>query len=94
MRLSQDELFVGGRDKNRYWNKSKEMPRQIFVDEVPVLGMLERGGRVIYTVVRNTSYKQLIVPIHRSVKCYTLYDMVNGWGIEQTFIVVRLYLNV
>ena len=76
MRLSQDELFVGGRDKNRYWNKSKEMPRQIFVDEVPVLGMLERGGRVIYTVVRNTSYKQLIAPIHRSVKRNVILYMI------------------
>ncbi|WP_311549482.1 transposase [Prevotella nigrescens] len=76
MRLSQDELFVGGRDKNRYWNKSKEMPRQIFVDEVPVLGMLERGGRVIYTVVRNTSYKQLIAPILRSVKRNAILYMI------------------
>ena len=76
MRLSQDELFVGGRDKNRYWNKSKEMPRQIFVDEVPVLGMLERGGRVIYTVVRNTSYNQLIAPILRSEKRNVILYMI------------------
>lgn len=76
MRLSQDELFVGGRDKNRYWNKSKEMPRQIFVDEVPVLGMLERGGRVIYSVVRNTSYKQLIAPILRSEKRNVILYMI------------------
>ena len=76
MRLSQDELFVGGRDKNRYWNKSKEMPRQIFVDEVSVLGMLERGGRVIYTVVRNTSYKQLIAPILRSEKRNVILYMI------------------
>ena len=76
MRLSQDELFVGGRDKNRYWNKSKEMPRRIFVDEVPVLGMLERGSRVIYTVVRNTSYKQLIAPILRSVKRNAILYMI------------------
>ena len=76
MRLSQNELFVGGRDKNRYWNKSKEMPRQIFVDEVPVLGMLERGGRVIYTVVRNTSYKQLIASILRSVKRNAILYMI------------------
>lgn len=76
MRLSQNELFVGGRDKNRYWNKSKEMPRQIFVDEVPVLGMLERGGRVIYTVVRNTSYKQLIAPILRSEKRNVILYMI------------------
>ena len=76
MRLSQDELFVGGRDKNCYWNKSKEMPRQIFVDKVPVLGMLERGSRVIYTVVRNTSYKQLIAPILRSEKRNVILYMI------------------
>lgn len=76
MRLSQDELFVDGRDKNRYWNKSKEMPRQIFVDKVPVLDMLGRGGRVIYTVVRNTSYKQLIAPILRSEKRNVILYMI------------------
>ena len=52
------------------------MPRQIFVDEVPVLGMLERGGRVIYTVVRNTSYKQLIAPILRSEKRNVILYMI------------------
>lgn len=76
MRLSQNELFVGGRDKNRYWNKSKEMPRQIFVDKVPVLDMLGRGGRVIYTVVRNTSYKQFIAPILRSEKRNVILYMI------------------
>lgn len=76
--------------------KAKKCQGRFFVDKIPILDMLGRGGRVIYTVVRNTSYKQLIAPILRSEKkkCYTLYDMVNGWGIEQTFILVRLYLNV
>ena len=77
MRLSQDELFVGGRDKNRHWNKkAKKCQGRSFVDKVPVLGMLERGGRVIYTVVRNTSYKQLIAPIHRSVKRNAILYMI------------------
>ena len=40
--------------------KAKKFQGRFFVDKVPVLDMLGRGGRVIYTVVRNTSYKQLI----------------------------------
>lgn len=64
-----DETFVGGKNKNRHWNKkAKKCQGRSFVDKVPVLGMLERGGRVICKVVRNTSYKQLTAPILRNVE--------------------------
>ena len=63
-----DETFVGGKNKNRHWNKkAKKCQGRAFVDKVPVLGMLERGGRVICKVVKNTSYKQLTAPILRNV---------------------------
>ncbi|SUB96138.1 Transposase and inactivated derivatives [Prevotella intermedia] len=64
-----DETFVGGKNKNRHWNKkAKKCQGRSFVDKVPVLGMLERGGRVICKVVRNISYKQLTAPILRNVE--------------------------
>ena len=56
--------------------KAKKCQGRFFVDKVPVLDILGRGGRVIYTVVRNTSYKQLIAPILRSEKRNVILYMI------------------
>lgn len=64
-----DETFVGGKNKNRHRNKKvKHSQGRSFKDKVPVMGMLERGGRVMCHVVRDTSYKSLTVPILKAVK--------------------------
>lgn len=70
-----DETFVGGKNKNRHYNKKvKNSQGRSFKDKVPVLGMLQRGGNVICRVVNNTSAKSLTTPILRSVKrAATLY---------------------
>ena len=77
-----DETFVGGKNKNRHWNKkAKKCQGRAFVDKVPVLGMLERGGRVICKVVKNTSYKQLTAPILRNEMLCFIWT--NGLDIKQ-----------
>lgn len=64
-----DETFVGGKNKYRHRNKKvKNCQGRSFKDKVPVMGMLERGGKVVCKVVRDTSYKSLTVPILRTVK--------------------------
>ena len=63
-----DETFVGGKNKNRHRNKKvKKCQGRSFKDKTPVMGMLERGGKVVCKVVRDTSYKSLTVPILRAV---------------------------
>lgn len=71
-----DETFVGGKNKNRHKNKKvKNSQGRSFKDKVPVMGMLQRGGKLVCEVVRNTSYKSLTVPILRNVKrTATLYS--------------------
>lgn len=64
-----DETFVGGKNKNRHCNKKvKRCQGRSFKDKTPVMGMLERGGKVVCKVVRDTSYKSLTVPILRTVR--------------------------
>lgn len=81
-----DETFVGGKNKNRHWNKKvKKCKGRAYVDKVPVMGMLERGGRVIVKVVKDTSKKSLTAPIMKNVdRSAMLYmDDWQGYGTVQ-----------
>lgn len=70
-----DETFVGGKNKNRHWDKKvKNSQGRSFIDKTPVLGMLQRGGDVICRVVENTSKYQITPNILKFVKpTATLY---------------------
>ena len=71
-----DETFVGGKNKNRHKNKKvKNSQGRSFKDKTPVMGILQRGGKVVCKVVKNTSYKQLTVPVLRQVsRTATVYS--------------------
>ena len=61
-----DEAFIGGKNRNRH--RDKRVPHsqgRNWKDKIPVLGMIERGGKLIAQVVPNT--KQITVnPIIRA----------------------------
>ena len=55
-----DETFVGGKNKNRH--RDKKVPRcqgRSFRDKTPVVGMIERGGKAVTRVVKDTSNRSL-----------------------------------
>tara|TARA_R110002126_G_scaffold54919_10_gene148220 strand:- start:3989 stop:4894 length:906 start_codon:yes stop_codon:yes gene_type:complete len=63
--VEADETFVGGKNKNRHANKKIKGSSD---DKAPVLGMVERSGKVIAKKIPNTTYETLSIEILKSVK--------------------------
>lgn len=79
-----DETFVGGKNKNRHFNKKvKNSQGRSFKDKTPVLGMVERGGRLIAQVIADTSRKSITPVVLKSVTLSsTIYtDEWHGYNI-------------
>jgi len=64
-----DETFIGGKNKNRHWNKKVPNSQgRSWKDKVPVLGMLERDGNLVAQVVQNTKQETIEPIIKANVK--------------------------
>ena len=64
-----DETSVGGKNKNRHKDKKvKHCKGRSFKDKTPVFGMLQRGGKVVAKVVKDTTAKTLRTEIYKTVK--------------------------
>lgn len=58
-----DETFIGGKNKNRHKNKKvKRAQGRNFKDKTPVMGMLQRGGKMNAYVINDTR-RQSIQPL-------------------------------
>lgn len=58
--VALDETFVGGKNKNRHKDKKVEKSTgRAFKDKTPVLGMLQKGGKVKCVVVKDTKAKTI-----------------------------------
>ncbi len=64
-----DETFIGGKNKNRHWNKKVPNSQgRSWKDKVPVLGIIERDGNLICQVVPNTKQETVNPIIRANVK--------------------------
>jgi transposase-like protein len=64
-----DESFVGGKNKNRHNNKKVENSQgRSYKDKTPVLGMVERSGKLVAKTVQNTQGEILTPEIIKAVK--------------------------
>jgi transposase-like protein len=64
-----DETFVGGKNKNRHADKKvPESQGRSVKDKTPVVGVMQRGGRVVTQVVKDTKAENLHPLIVGAVK--------------------------
>ena len=67
--VEADESFYGGKNKNRHANKKvKNSQGRSCVDKVPILGLIQRGGKITAVVTKDTSTEQLQTIIKQYVK--------------------------
>lgn len=75
-----DETFIGGKNKNRH--KDKKVPHsqgRSFKDKVPVMGMLQRDGKMNAFVVPDTKRKSIQPLICRYVNPETTILISDEW---------------
>ena len=87
--VEADETYVGGKNKNRHANKKKENSQgRSGSDKTPVVGLVERGGKVLTFVVPNTS-AEIIQPIMQEYcdkDCVLITDSYNSYkGLEKDY---------
>lgn len=67
--VQSDEAFVGGKNKNRHYNKKvKYDDGRMFKDKVPVLGMIEKDGIAKTIVIDNVMQHNIKNNVLSSVK--------------------------
>lgn len=78
--VEADESFYGGKNKNRHADKkvAKSTGRS-FKDKVPILGMIQRGGKMTAIVVKNTTRDELQPIVKQFVKPGSTF-IVDDWS--------------
>jgi len=82
--IEADETYVGGKNKNRHWDKKfKYSQGRSVVDKTPVFGILQRNGKVILWTLDSLNGKYMRRLIRKTVKkgsiiCTDEYRVYRG----------------
>jgi transposase-like protein len=69
-----DETFIGGKNKNRHANKKiKNSQGRACIDKTPVLGMVERSGKLVAKQIENTTAEVITPEVIKTVKDALVY---------------------
>lgn len=87
--VEADETYVGGKNRNRHAHKKiPHSEGRASIDKTPVVGLVERGGKVLTFVVPNTE-AEIIQPImqeHCDKDCVLITDAYRSYrGLEKDF---------
>ncbi len=62
-----DETFIGGKDKNRHWNRKSHVTGGIGSGKVGVIGAISRKGNIVCQIIENTDTATLNRFVRRAV---------------------------
>ena len=62
-----DETFIGGKDKNRHWDKKSHVTGGIGSGKVGVIGAISRKGNIVCQIIENTDTATLNRFVRRAI---------------------------
>ncbi len=88
--------YVGGKNKNRHMNKrgSGSQPGRSLDNKIPVVGVVQRGGKVAALVTKDASKASITRRAHAIVRDYSLKPLDNvhiATAIEQGISILETY---
>lgn len=96
--VEADESFYGGKNKNRHADKKvKNSQGRSFKDKTPIVGLIERGGKMTAVVVKDTK-RETLQPIIRKYVAKGSALVSDDWmgydGIESHVTIIALSIPI
>ena len=71
-----DETYIGGKEKNRHWDKKRGRHDQ----KTPIIGAVERKGNVVARVLRSVDLHSVVDFVHEAVSDKVSLIATDNWS--------------
>jgi transposase-like protein len=71
-----DETWIGGKDKNRHWNKRKHHPTK---GKTPIIGAVERQGNVVARVLKRVNSETMLDFVNEAISNKVSLLATDSW---------------